>query len=249
MKAGFGYDCGGEDLTRISNAWGNVDLVQGGTQYSTDYYPDATAGSSATDKTYSIFVQDAITIGSRVTINAGLLFNKDDFIPGDRHQRHVSELRLRRPGAAARLGVNFNVPKAPATKSTPTGVATTPSTRSRPRARWRRSGSTPLEDTIFSATTGASMDSPNAATTGKVLDPDMKPATQDEFRAVVTTPDVRQLGPRRLHVSRPEDVMEELPRVPPFDSFIYANVPDAKRTYKALVVDFNRRLWIVGRST
>jgi hypothetical protein len=240
VKAGFGYDWGGEDLTRVSNAWGSVSRVQAGTQFATNYYPDQPS-QLGNYKTYSLFLQDAITIGSRVTINAGLLFNRDDFIQetdtsttfltfdfGDEVQPRIGINFNVRPEAGDKVYANWGRYYAMDQKSTSRSLA--------PKRLY-------TQDTIFNSVTGALVsDAPRASTTGKVLDPAMAPTYQDEWVIGYATPLFGRWGLDVFYMNRNlNDVIEDSPRTLPDSSFWYSNLPDAERKYQAVVVELSRR--------
>ncbi|HOW86319.1 MAG TPA: TonB-dependent receptor [Candidatus Aminicenantes bacterium] len=83
IKAGVSYDDGGEHLERIGNGWGSITTYTGslsgglpafrGRMY-TQQDPQNSRG-----RTYSIFVQDNITIADRLTLTLGVLLNRDEF--------------------------------------------------------------------------------------------------------------------------------------------------------------------------
>ncbi len=82
IKVGGGYEFGEENLSRLSNGWGDITKQSYG--YRLRYYFSQPA-QLGQGKTLSAFVQDAVTIASRLTVNAGLLFDRDDFaqnLPG-----------------------------------------------------------------------------------------------------------------------------------------------------------------------
>ena len=76
LKGGFGYEEGSEVLDRKSNGWGTLAIVSNGIQAT--YYTEQPAQVSP-GKTYSLFVQDDISIGSRLVVNAGVLLNRDEY--------------------------------------------------------------------------------------------------------------------------------------------------------------------------
>ena len=113
--------------------------------------------------TYSLFVQDALTLSNRLSVNAGVLLNRDEFAQRARRQRrlprhghaegrrgglrvegrhlHLPALRLRRRDPAAPRRQLSAARAARATRSTATGAATTTWTRNRAAAAWRRAAS------------------------------------------------------------------------------------------------------------
>src|SRR5262245_59373531 len=76
LKAGIGYELGEEFLNRLANGWGQiVNITQSGvpalrTRYYTTQPPQLGQGS-----TYSLFVQDGVTIAKRTSVSGGILLN------------------------------------------------------------------------------------------------------------------------------------------------------------------------------
>ena len=72
-KAGAGYEFGEEQFNRLANGWGTIaNLTQNGvpalrTRYFTPQPPQLGQG-----RTYSLFVQDDVTIGDATSVNAGV---------------------------------------------------------------------------------------------------------------------------------------------------------------------------------
>ncbi|MEW5818045.1 MAG: hypothetical protein AB1798_21970, partial [Spirochaetota bacterium] len=88
IKAGFGYDYGGEYLDRAANGWGSVSYLSniaprvGGTArpgFWARYYEQGSTQESA-GRTYAIFAQDTVTIGQRLTLYLGVLLNRDEYL-------------------------------------------------------------------------------------------------------------------------------------------------------------------------
>lgn len=88
IKAGFGYDYGGEYLNRKANGWGTVAYVAniapyvGGSArpgFSARYYPEGSTQKSA-GRTYAVFVQDTVTFKERLTLYLGVLANRDEYL-------------------------------------------------------------------------------------------------------------------------------------------------------------------------
>ncbi len=239
LKGGVYYDWGGEDLTRISNAWGDVSLVQGNTLFRGNYYPDQPS-QLGNYKTWSIFIQDAITIGSRLTVNAGVLFNKDEFI----QETDTTDVFLTFPFGdeiQPRLGINYNLREDAGDKiyaSWGRYYALDQKSSSRSLAPKRLY----TQDTEFDAVTGALVsDAPRSSTTGKVLDPNMKPTYQDEWMFGYATPLFGTWGLDVFYMRRDlNDVIEDAPRVLPSSSFHYSNI-DAARKYQTVVFELQKR--------
>ncbi len=74
LKAGIGYEFAEETLNRLANGWGQImnitqsDVPALRTRYYTPQPPQLGQGT-----TYSLFVQDEVTIAKRTSVNAGLL--------------------------------------------------------------------------------------------------------------------------------------------------------------------------------
>ena len=80
IKAGFGYDDGGELLERVANGWGSIIVTTylGRPAFRARYYSKQGPQDSG-GRTYSIFLQDTATIGERLTLTLGVLLNRDEF--------------------------------------------------------------------------------------------------------------------------------------------------------------------------
>ena len=81
LKAGIGYDFMEENLLRTANGWGSLvsTTFSGATRLSRPLLLRASPPSSARRHTWSLFVQDTMTIGQRFSLNAGVLLNRDDY--------------------------------------------------------------------------------------------------------------------------------------------------------------------------
>jgi hypothetical protein len=87
IKAGFAFDDGGEYLERKANGWGSI-IYYSALSSSIDplrrpgfrarYYPEQ-APQDSRGRTYSIFLQDQVSIGERLTLTLGVLANRDEF--------------------------------------------------------------------------------------------------------------------------------------------------------------------------
>jgi len=87
IRFGANYSDNEEDLTRTANGWGAINATTSGNCgaaapcFRARYYPrQPTQISQAT--TWGIFVQDQVT-WNRLTLNLGVLANRDEFIPND----------------------------------------------------------------------------------------------------------------------------------------------------------------------
>jgi hypothetical protein len=121
VTAGFGYDDSHENLLRVANGWGSISrpVVNGQQIFAAVYYPTQPA-QLGIGRTYSLFVQDDITIGGRLTVNAGVLLNRDAFIQeketaitfvkfgfGDEVQPRVGANYNLRPGVGDKVYANY----------------------------------------------------------------------------------------------------------------------------------------------
>ena len=241
LKTGFGVEEGSEDLTRLSNGWGGIARVQSNTQVRGRYYPEQPSQISP-GRTYSLFVQDDISIASRLVVNAGLLLNRDEFAQVLESRNTFltfgfgSELQ-------PRLGVNYQVRKDVGDKVYANygryfNLDMKSSSRSLAPERLF------TQDATFDAVTGALIsDVPGANTTGKVLDPDMDPPYTDEFLVGYVTPLRGTWSVDAFYMYRTSThFIEDQPRVLPASSFWVSNVSAAKRKYQAFTVELTRRL-------
>ena len=100
-------------------------------------------------------------------------------------------------------------------------------------------------DDVFNRTTGALISSiPRASTTGKLIDPGLKPTYSDEWLIGYATPLMTNWGLELFYVNREtsdfiEDVPSSLPATGPFRA---AQLTGAERKYKAFTVELSRRL-------
>jgi len=242
MKAGFGYEIGEENLTRNANGWGTLSFVQNGTQIQAVYYPLQPSQISP-GRTYSLFLQDDITIGTRLVLNAGLLLSRDEFA-----QKLASQNTFLKFGfgdeVQPRFGVNYNLRKGGGDKIY--------ANYGRYYAMDQKSSARSLAPqrlftniALFNRTTGALIsDLPNANTTGKTIDPGIKPTYMDEVLLGYSTPIVTGWTVDAFFDYRNsnhfiEDVPASLPATGPFHA---SQLPDAERIYKAATIELNRRL-------
>ena len=80
LRAGGGYEFGEENLNRLANGWGTIVNVtsNGVPALRARYYTDQPS-QLGQGRTYSLFLQDDVTIANRLTVNAGILLNRDEF--------------------------------------------------------------------------------------------------------------------------------------------------------------------------
>ncbi len=280
FKVGAGYEFGEEDFFRLTNGWGQISriTVSGQLRYRARYYfeqpPQLGQG-----RTWSLFAQDTMTVGSRLTLNLGVLLNKDEFaqeLEGSGGCPSPPFTFNGQPGGAAvfetsgdrctfirwgfgdevqpRLGLNFNVrpgkgDKVYANWGRYYNMDQKSSGRSlSPRRIFQR-------EAQFNALTGALIsDLPRASTTGKQIDPDLKPTYNDEFVAGYATPLGTEWSLDTFYIYRnTENFIEDVPSVlPATGPYAAANLPcntyaacqgvEAKRKYQAFTVEISRRL-------
>jgi hypothetical protein len=279
LKAGWGYDFGDETYSRIANGWGSIASVTDNgvpalrTRYYTRQAPQVGRGL-----THAVFVQDDVTVLKNTSVNLGLLINRDEYsqrLPGS--QGCPANIPLK-GGAAVyeskgdvcsflrfgfrdeiqpRLGVSHQLRESKGDKL---------------YANWGRyynmdqksSGRSLAPNRIFQTQTvfdlsGNILSSgPLASTTGKLIDPAIKPIYTDEVVVGYGTPltDVYSLDvffmSRELH-NPIEDVPSRMNGTSPTSGpYVAANLPctafvacsaaNARRTYRSIAVDIRRRL-------
>lgn len=288
FKAGGGHEYGSELLNRKANGWGQiVAITQSGTpalrtRYFTPQPPQLGFG-----RTYSAFIQDDMVIGARLSVNAGVLVNRDEFAQTVEGSSGCPSPIALTGGAAVfrssgdtctfmqfgfgdevqpRLGLTYQVRKGGGDKA---------------YANWARyynmdqkSAGRSLApkrvfqtQTIFDLSGDVLSSGPLASTTGKLIDPDLKPTHTDEWLVGYATPVREDYSVEVFFMSRSttnfiEDVPSRLAgSAPDSGPFVAANLPctrftscrgaDASRTYRAFSVDLRRRFtrgWMADAS-
>jgi hypothetical protein len=80
LKAGIGYEFAEEALNRVVNGWGAItNITLGGVPALRARYYSPQPPQLGKGDTYSLFVQDAVTISNRLSVTAGVLLNRDAF--------------------------------------------------------------------------------------------------------------------------------------------------------------------------
>ena len=113
LKAGVGYTFGEEDLNRLTNGWGQISRITATVPYYRARYYFEQPSQIGQGRTWSIFAQDTMTVGSRLTLNLGILMNQDAFaqdLPGERRLPDAGEHR--RPGSRGGAAV-FEIGRRP----------------------------------------------------------------------------------------------------------------------------------------
>ncbi len=278
VKAGGGYELGEEVLNRLTNGWGAiVALTQNGVPaLRTSYYKPQSA-QVGQGRTRSLFLQDDVTIRNRTTVNAGLLLNRDEFAQQVAGSGGCPATVTLKGGAAVyestgdtcrflrfgfgdeiqpRLGLAYQL---------------RPATSDKAYANWGRyynmdqkSSARSLAptrifqtQTVFDLNGAILSDGPLASTTGKMIDPAIKPIYSDEIVAGYATPIAEHYSLDMFFVSRGmHNFIEDVPSrqngtAPDSGPYVASNLPcarfaacqsaDAKRTYKAFTIDLTRR--------
>ncbi len=259
IKAGFGFDDGGEYLDRISNGWGDIIVTKyaGNPAFRARYYEKQPPQDSR-GRTYSIFLQDAVTVGGRLTINAGVLVNRDEFstqTAGDRKtflkfnfdkeiQPRLGLTYILDKEAQDKLYANYGRYYCMDNKSIARAAA--------PLRIYRRDAYLDLTGKVLS-------DVPQASETGKIILGDIRPTYQDEFVAGYSRPITRQwVAEVWAQYRTVSDVIEDYPtlnRATSPSKYVYGNldgkthalpwggeitVPKAERVYKAFTLQVQR---------
>ena len=278
LKAGVGYTFGEEDLNRLTNGWGQISRITATVPYYRARYYFEQPSQIGQGRTWSLFIQDTMTVGSRLTLNLGLLTNSDAYaqdLPGSNGCPVPANTTTGVGSGAAvfesdgdrctfvkfgfgdelqpRLGLNFNV---------------RPGKGDKVYANWGRyynmdqqsSGRSLAPRRIYqyearyAVATGALIsDLPRASTTGKLIDPDLKPTYNDEWVAGYATPIASTWSADVFYQYRnTHNFIEDVPSVyPSTGPYAAANLPctlfeacrgqEAKRKYQAATVELNRR--------
>jgi Carboxypeptidase regulatory-like domain len=279
LKAGVGYEFGEETLNRLANGWGIIaNITQDGIPALRTRYFTPQAAQLGQGRTHSLFVQDAVTIASRTSATVGILLNRDEFSQTVAGSGGCPSTVALKGGAAVyesggdtcdflrfgfadeiqpRLGVSYQVRAGKSDKA---------------YANWGRyynmdqksSGRSLAPKRIFQTQTvfdlsGNILSSgPLASTTGKMIDPDIKPIYTDEILVGYATPLANVYSVDVFFMSRGmHNFIEDVPSrlngtAPDSGPFVAANLPcvtftacqsaDARRTYRAFSVDVRRRL-------
>lgn len=242
VKAGVGYDYGEENLTRLSNGWGIIQIRT--SDIRATYYADQPA-LVGFGKTYSAFVQDSVTVNPRLNLNVGVLLDRDDFGQkwngqsltflkfglGDEIQPRIGVNYNLRPNAGDKIYANFARYSGMEQKSTSRGLA--PHALIQVRA-------------TFDKTTGQLIsERPSTGSSGAAaIDPNVKAMYTDEVVLGYATPfastwSIDAFGMYRNSKNFIEDFPVDITNTD--GDYIAGNIP-AKRKYTALIFDLNRRL-------
>ena len=252
LKAGGGAEVTREEFNRVANGWGLItSLTQGTTPVLRARYYTPQPAQLGRGNTYSLFVQDDLTLGPRLSINAGVLVNRDEFAQHlDRSGGCPSTVVLKGGPAVyessgdtctflrfgfgdeiqPRLGVSYALRNGKSDKA---------------YANWGRyfnmdqkSASRSLApsriyqtQTIFDLTGAVLSSAPLASSTGKMIDPDLAPTYTDEVLIGYATPLTPRYSVDVFFMSRTmNNFIEDLPSqmngtAPDAGPFVAANLP------------------------
>ncbi|HEY0787372.1 MAG TPA: carboxypeptidase regulatory-like domain-containing protein, partial [Thermoanaerobaculia bacterium] len=239
VKAGVGYAYGEEALVRLSNGWGTVTVLSN--QIRADYYPDQPP-LLGFGKTYSAYVQDAITVNDRLNVNIGVLANRDEFGQewqgesltflkfgmGDQIQPRLGVTYNLIPDLGDKLYANYGRYSNMEQKSTSRGLA--PHTIVLSRATFDRVTGALISDVPRS---GLSFNA-------QIL-PDTDPTYTDEFLVGYAVPLWSFWTLDSFFMFREtKDFIEDYPDPMPDGAYYASNIP-AERRYHGLTIDFARR--------
>ena len=278
LKAGVGYEFSEELFNRKANGWGAIaNITQGGVPVLRTRYYTPQPAQLGLARTHAFFVQDDIATAARATLNVGLLLNRDELSQHVEGSGGCPNVILK-GGAAVyesrgdtcvflrfgfkqelqpRVGLTYEVRDAAGDKlyahwGRYFNLDQKSSARSlAPRRVFQT-------QTVFDLAGNALSTGPLASTTGKLIDPDVKPIYSDEYLVGYATPlwygyslDVFYMSRAMHHFI--EDVPSRLNGTAPDSGpFVAANLPcvrfaacqsaDARRTYRAFTIDLRRRL-------
>lgn len=242
VRAGLMFEATLEDLTRNANGWGTLTLVEAGRRWQGQYYPTQNPQLSKS-RTYSLFVQDNISIGSRLVVNAGVLINKDEFAQQIGDTRNTFLTFDYGDQVQPRVGVNYQLSKARGDKvyaNYGRYYGSDQKSSARAHAPLRLVQNTPF----FDAVTGALIsDTTSPNTTGRVILPGLRPTYTDEVLAGYATALGGNWGLDVFYLDRTaKDFIEDQPSVLPASTFVVGNLANARREYRAFTVELTRRM-------
>jgi len=268
IKAGFAFDDGGEYLEREANGWGSIIYYPTGSStydslkrpgYRARYYPKQ-APQDSRGRTYSIFVQDTVSIGERLTLTLGVLANRDEFSTKTSTGKKTFLTFDFGKEIQPRIGFTYMLDKKAGDKLYANwGRYNNMDNRSLSRA------AAPLrvyrQDAYFLLADGSKVyDLPQVSETGKVILPDLKPTSSDEIVFGYSRPFMKywtvELWGQYRNVKH---VIEDYPtvnRLTSPSSFVYGNLDGdlrdingnivatgvtAKRTYTAFTLEVKKQ--------
>jgi hypothetical protein len=252
LKAGFGYESGSEVLSRLANGWGQiVNITQGGVPALRARYFTPQAPQVGRGQTYSLFVQDDVAIGRRLSVNAGVLVNRDGFEQSVAGSGGCPATVTLRGGAALykthgdactflqfgfgdevqpRLGVSYQLREKAGDKAY-ANWARYYNMDQKSAARSLAPTRVFQTQTVFDLAGNVLSSGPLASTTGKLIDPDLVPIYTDEWLVGYATPLRDRYTLDVFFMSRDmHNFIEDLPSrlngtAPDSGPFVAANLP------------------------
>ena len=269
IKAGFGFDDGGEYLEREANGWGSILYYPTGSStydslkrpgFRARYYPKQ-APQDSRGRTHSIFLQDTVSIGERLTLTLGVLANRDEFSTKTSAGKNTFLKFGFDKEIQPRLGFTYMVDKKAGDKLFANwGRYNNMDNRSLARA------AAPLrvyrQDAYFLLANGSKVyDVPQVSETGKVILPGLKPTYSDEFVLGYSRPFLKYWSVEVWGQYRNvKNVIEDYPtvnRLTSPSSFVYGNLSGdlkdingnivatgvtAKREYTAFSIEVKKQI-------
>ena len=232
-KAGAGYEFTEEEFNRLANGWGTIANVNlSGIPAVRARYFTPQSAQLGQGRTYSLFVQDEISLGTRLFVNAGLLLNRDEFSQSVKGSHGCPSTPLLKGGAAPfesvgdrctflrfgfgdeiqpRLGLSYQLREGKSDKAYANwGRYYTMDQKS--TARSLAPNRIFQTETIFDLSGNALSTGPLANTTGKLIDPSLEPTYNDEFVIGYATPLGRRYGLDVFFLSRTtHNFIEDVP--------------------------------------
>jgi hypothetical protein len=251
-KAGAGYEFTEEEFNRLANGWGTIaNINQSGIPALRARYYTPQSAQIGQGRTYSLFVQDDISVGTRLFVNAGLLLNRDEFSQTVKGSRGCPSTVALKGGAAPfeshrdscaflrfgfgdelqpRLGISYQLRQGKNDKAYVNwGRYYTMDQKS--AARSLAPTRIFQTQTIFDLSGNVLSSGPLANTTGKLIDPSLEPTYNDEFVIGYATPLGHRYGLDVFFLSRTtHNFIEDVPTrvngpLPDAGPFAAANLP------------------------
>ena len=252
FKAGGGYEFAEEMFNRLANGWGTiVNITQDGVPALRARYYTPQPAQLGQAHTYSLFVQDEVTIAPRASINIGVLLNRDAFSQRVEGSGGCPSTIALKGGAAVyestgdtcnflRFGFKREIqPRVGGTYQVRDGKG------DEVYAHWGRYYSMDQKSsarslaprrvfqtqTVFDLAGNVLSSGPLASTTGKLIDPDIEPVYTDEILVGYATPFAEGYSLDMFFMSRTmNNFIEDVPSrmngsAPDSGPFVAANLP------------------------
>jgi hypothetical protein len=256
FRFGGGFDRGGEELTREGNGWGAITAASAANQtarcggrpcFQAAFVSPQSQNSIG--EVWSLFAQDRISLGQRVTLSVGALFNREELIGNDTISLVTWSFADQ---FQPRLGVTF-VPDLTIGDKVWASYGRYFNSDNRSFARAAAPLRIVTTDAFIDRETGqVYAEIPRASETGKAIQPDLKPTYTDEFVVGYARP----FGDWSAEIwgmyRTTDNFIEDFPNPAlgfrnPNVSYIMGNLnggeldpADAYRKYKTVAVELNR---------